>query len=47
LENLEDIESSALGLRPGKDRVLEDREESVVYSELALQPSRVRDSVFL
>jgi len=47
LENLEDVESSALGLRPGKDRVLEDRKESIVYSELALLPSRVRNSVFL
>jgi len=47
LENLEDVESSALGLRPGKDQVLVDRKESIVYSELALQPRRVRDLVFL
>jgi hypothetical protein len=47
LENLEDVESSAFGLRPSKDRFLENRKESIGFSELALQPRIVRDSVFL
>jgi hypothetical protein len=47
MENLEDVESSVLGFRPGQDQFLENRKESIVYSELALQPRIVRDSVFL
>jgi len=45
-EDLEDVESSTLGLCPGEGRVLEDW-ENVVFSVLGLRPDRVRASVFL
>jgi len=46
LKNLEDVESSALGLRPGKGRILEDW-ESVVFSALGLRPGGTQVTVFL
>jgi len=46
LKDLEDVESPALGLRPGEGRVFEDWED-VVVSELGLRPGGDRVSVFL